>query len=117
MQVLSDRIGNHEIAKITYECDSCGEEFIATITRISETELDVANTIIGVRKSENNFKDRYIFRCLECYEKDQNFGTECDIYSRVVGFMRPLKYWNNAKMEEFKKRKLYFIPSDEELKK
>jgi len=31
-------------------------------------------------------------------------GTECEIYSRVVGFFRPVKMWNAGKQEEYKDR-------------
>jgi len=31
-------------------------------------------------------------------------GTECEIYSRVVGFFRPVKAWNAGKQEEYKDR-------------
>lgn len=110
MQALSDKIGNNETAKVTFECNDCGEEFIATLTRVSETELEIENAIIGVRKSKSDFADRYVFKCPDCYEKDDYFGDECDIYSRVVGFMRPVSSWNNAKREEFKKRVVYKMP-------
>ena len=30
-----------------------------------------------------------------------------EVYSRVVGFLRPVKQWNDGKQEEFKARKLY----------
>lgn len=31
-------------------------------------------------------------------------GTECEVYSRVVGYLRPTRNWNNGKVEEFKHR-------------
>jgi len=31
-------------------------------------------------------------------------GTECEVYSRVVGYFRPVKQWNNGKQEEFEDR-------------
>ncbi|MHB9099832.1 MAG: anaerobic ribonucleoside-triphosphate reductase, partial [Syntrophales bacterium] len=31
----------------------------------------------------------------------------CEIYSRVVGYLRPVKQWNKGKKEEFKLRKVY----------
>jgi ribonucleoside-triphosphate reductase len=30
--------------------------------------------------------------------------TECDVYSRIVGYYRPVKHWNPAKQLEFSKR-------------
>ena len=31
----------------------------------------------------------------------------CEVYSRVVGYLRPVKQWNMGKKEEFKLRKVY----------
>jgi ribonucleoside-triphosphate reductase len=30
--------------------------------------------------------------------------TKCEIYSRVVGYLRPVEQWNEGKSEEFKDR-------------
>ncbi|MBD3354989.1 ribonucleoside triphosphate reductase, partial [Candidatus Woesearchaeota archaeon] len=37
------------------------------------------------------------FECPEC-------GTECEVYSRIVGYFRPVKNWNKGKKEEYKTR-------------
>ena len=34
--------------------------------------------------------------------------AECEVYSRIVGYLRPVKQWNVGKKEEFKLRKTYF---------
>jgi len=34
-------------------------------------------------------------------------GEECEVYSRSVGYLRPVKQWNKGKTEEFKKRKMF----------
>ncbi|MDR1195979.1 MAG: anaerobic ribonucleoside-triphosphate reductase [Endomicrobium sp.] len=34
-------------------------------------------------------------------------GTKCEVYSRVVGYLRPVALWNEGKKEEFKIRKNY----------
>ncbi|SNZ07148.1 ribonucleoside-triphosphate reductase class III catalytic subunit [Persephonella hydrogeniphila] len=40
--------------------------------------------------------------CPEC-------GEETEVYSRIVGYFRPVKHWNDGKKEEFKNRKMYKI--------
>lgn len=35
--------------------------------------------------------------------------VKCEVYSRVVGYMRPVSHWNDAKQEEYKDRKTYDI--------
>ncbi len=34
-------------------------------------------------------------------------GSKTEVYSRVVGYLRPVQQWNNGKQEEFKTRKTY----------
>lgn len=36
-----------------------------------------------------------------------NCKSECEIYSRVVGYLRPVKQWNNGKQTEFSMRETY----------
>jgi anaerobic ribonucleoside-triphosphate reductase len=36
-------------------------------------------------------------------------GEECEVYSRIVGYLRPLKQWNRGKQEEFKMRKMFKV--------
>ena len=33
--------------------------------------------------------------------------TKCEVYSRVVGYIRPTSQWNVGKVEEFKDRKVF----------
>ena len=34
-------------------------------------------------------------------------GTPCEVYSRVVGYLRPVQGWNKGKQEEYYQRKTY----------
>jgi anaerobic ribonucleoside-triphosphate reductase len=42
--------------------------------------------------------------------------TKCEVYSRVVGYLRPTQQWNEGKTEEFKDRKTFSV-GDKNLKK
>ncbi len=42
------------------------------------------------------------FECPKCIVKQP-----CEVYSRVVGYLRPVKQWNKGKVQEFKERKEY----------
>jgi ribonucleoside-triphosphate reductase len=33
--------------------------------------------------------------------------TKCEVWSRIVGYLRPVKGWNNGKREEFDDRKMF----------
>ena len=36
-------------------------------------------------------------------------GTECEVYSRIVGYFRPVKQWNNGKQEEYGERETFEV--------
>ena len=40
-------------------------------------------------------------------------GSDCEIYSRIVGYIRPVKQWNASKAEEFKKRVTFKVEAKE----
>ena len=33
--------------------------------------------------------------------------TKCEVYSRIVGYLRPVQQWNEGKLEEWKDRKTF----------
>jgi ribonucleoside-triphosphate reductase len=37
----------------------------------------------------------------------ENKRTECEVYSRVVGYLRPVKQWNRGKQQEFDHRRVF----------
>lgn len=79
-----------------------------------------------VRKITNNFHLPYItisptfsicpshgyvagehFKCPKC-------ESDCELYSRIVGYMRPVNQWNNGKQQEFTDRKLFDVNLNKE---
>ncbi len=43
--------------------------------------------------------------CPKCQK--ENKATECEVYSRVVGYLRPVRQWNRGKQREFNDRKMF----------
>lgn len=39
--------------------------------------------------------------------QEKKCGLKCEVYSRVVGYYRPLQDWNIGKLEEFKDRRTF----------
>ena len=35
--------------------------------------------------------------------------TKCEVYSRVVGYIRPVQQWNDGKSAEFKDRQTFSV--------
>lgn len=79
-------------------CHDCGKEIISSP--------------ISFKVGFNEF-----FKCQDCYKTDpilRNF-QECEVYSRIVGYIRPVKNWNESKRTEFGDRKVFGIKEESEL--
>lgn len=40
--------------------------------------------------------------------------TKCEVYSRVVGYLRPIAQWNLGKQQEYGDRKLFRMDDDDD---
>ena len=93
-------------------------------TFIGEKQLNIESVKALVKKITHTFhlpyitlsptfsicpEHGYIFgehkHCPKCAEIDQT--TKCEVFSRIVGYIRPVDQWNDGKQEEFKERKLF----------
>ena len=91
--------------KEQYLCRDCG-------TKINIEGEDILNGKLLAFDTNNDKKDlTFIFKCNNCFEKDPSLSNyqETEVYSRIVGYLRPLQQWHVSKQEEFKDRKNYKI--------
>ena len=77
--------------KSKYQCVACG-------VPITEKNKGAKYDKKGIR-----------FKCLDCYEKEPGISQECEVYSRVVGYLRPVKQWNKGKVSEYNARKEFKV--------
>src|SRR3989339_1631865 len=87
-------------------CHDCGAEII------------INGELIGGGVSlmyGHNGKKINVLKCAGCFEKNKalNNFQECEVYSRVVGYIRPVQQWHKGKKQEFQEREEYKIPSNE----
>lgn len=54
-----------------------------------------------------------VMKCKNCYDKNKALGNfkKCEVYSRVVGYLRPVEQWNTGKKQEFGERKEFGFSS------
>ncbi len=55
--------------------------------------------------------DKFYTKCDECYRTVPKLSgyQKCEVYSRVVGYLRPVSQWNEGKQAEFADRKNYRV--------
>jgi hypothetical protein len=55
--------------------------------------------------------NRFHNKCSTCFQEHPELTDyrRCEVYSRVVGYLRPVAQWNAGKQAEFKERKAYLL--------
>jgi len=53
--------------------------------------------------------DKFMMKCDSCYGNDSVLRNyqDCEVYSRVVGYLRPVNQWNDGKSAEFNDRIMF----------
>ena len=74
--------------------------------------MDIVNQEIknGVQLVyDNNGEKVKIFKCNDCYAQNKSLANfqQCEVYSRVVGYIRPVSQWHKGKKQEYGERKEY----------
>ncbi len=51
------------------------------------------------------------YKCVDCYKEDSSLRDfqETEVYSRIVGYIRPVKQWNVGKTAEYADRKEFVV--------
>ena len=93
------------------KCHDCGipVDILCSINEDNEIVIEggaVYNPKFGTPPTEH-----IILKCIECFGKDKTLRNfiPCEVYSRIVGYLRPVQQWNKGKQEEFKKRKEFVV--------
>ena len=93
-------------------CHDCRKQ-VEIKARMSEGE---AIQIEGgaIYKVKQGLKHEYFFKCDECFNSDPILHDfrKCEVYSRAIGYLRPVNQWNKGKKEEFGMRKVFVNTKD-----
>lgn len=100
------------------DCYDCNK---TTTVRIFISDYDTGEFKVeggGIWYKEEDFRDTHVttftLKCDECMNKDPVLhDQECEVFSRVCGYLRPVHLFNKGKQEEFKQRICYEIPKEE----
>ncbi len=91
VKITKKTIGENKIV-----CHDCGKHMV-------EGEMCVPYDI----------SNKTFYKCEKCFAKDEVLKNyqETEVYSRIVGYIRPVKQWNVGKTEEYADRKEFCLNS------
>jgi hypothetical protein len=103
LQGVYDREGAQEI-EFKGKCHDCGSD-VSLLTKLSE------DGTLSVQGGALWYTNQVYAKCEDCFTKDpvlKNWQS-CEVYSRVVGYMRPVEQWNKGKKSEWAMRKPFKV--------
>ncbi len=87
-------------------CHDCGKELIVDNEEIQG----------GVFLVYDNAGEKInVLKCNDCYANNKSLTNyqSCEVYSRVVGYIRPVQQWHKGKGQEYKERKEFIATGGE----
>ena len=109
---LHELFDREKVREIAFEgaCKDCKKETTVIISLHEDGFVITGGAVYKVHNAEDyKGEETFIIKCNKCFEKEKDLTNfqECEVYSRVVGYLRPTKQWNPGKVEEFKNRKVF----------
>ena len=86
-------------------CHDCGKEM-----SVSNEEIQGGVCLVY----DNAGEKINILKCNDCYATNPALTNyqPCEVYSRVVGYIRPVQQWHKGKKQEFEERVEFTAPKD-----
>jgi len=91
---------------INGHCHDCKKDLKVIVQLFADDSVKLYGGVpFRVTQKDIGEKQTYI-KCPECYEKDKVLRNwqRCEVYSRVVGYLRPVSQWNEGKKQEYTER-------------
>ena len=103
---IDDIKADLENGSTTYKgtCHDCQKTVTVTVKVAEEGLITIEGG--AIYKAKQRYTEESFFKCDDCFAKDKILRDykECEVYSRVVGYLRPVSQWNKGKRAEWRKR-------------
>lgn len=86
-------------------CHDCGKELSVAV------ELTPEGFAVDGGALYEPERGRFRQKCEACFQAKPELTDyrPCEVYSRVVGYLRPVAQWNEGKQAEFRERRAYLL--------
>jgi len=113
LDVLQALFDEHQVHTLEFQgaCHDCGAEVSVEVEMDPDGKVEVRGGALYTPADTMLNHDQKFLKCEECFTKDpvlRNF-QECEVFSRVVGYLRPTRQWNKGKKTEYAMRKNFKV--------
>jgi len=105
---LFDLFNQFKVEELEWEgtCYDCRCQMKVEAKIKNEIEVEILGGSVYKVGEEEIF-----LKCNKCFQKERELKNfqKCEVYSRCVGYLRPIAQWNEGKQQEFKDRKMFEV--------
>ncbi len=100
-----------EKAEFAGSCHDCGRGVKVASQKAPEGKLRIEGGAVY------ETREGLFFKCDECFNREKTLKNhrECEVYSRIVGYLRPISQWNTGKLSEYDKRTMLRFQAVEQM--
>ena len=113
LDVLQKLFDEHQVPILEFQgkCHDCKKKVSVEIEMKDDGKMLVRGGALYTPDDTTIQQDKKFVKCDKCYKEDPMLSNfrECEIFSRVVGYLRPTRQWNKGKKAEFRARKNYKV--------
>jgi hypothetical protein len=91
-------------------CHTCGEPVCVDMDMDPQGKVTITGgAIYKAQIGQTSADQSFFMKCDACYKRDPVLRQyqPCEVYSRVIGYLRPVSEWNDGKQAEYKLRKTF----------
>jgi hypothetical protein len=103
LKELLKGIGNFQTSG---KCVDCGRNVAVNIIGDDE-QMIIDGGAIFKPKESFGYQDKYVFKCDSCYAINSKINQRTEVYTRVVGYLRPINQMNPGKLSEIDQREMF----------
>lgn len=91
------------VKNVENKCHDCGKQIL-----INDQKIENGSYLVY----EHNGEKINILKCQDCFAKNKTLTNfqKCEVYSRVVGYIRPVEQWHKGKQQEYSERLEFKTP-------
>lgn len=113
MEDLMEILKSESSVDLCFECHDCGDPVKVTAEKDKDAVVfKPQDGARGCSPEMNTRETAYFVKCAKCHEKDpviRNYNPT-EVYTRVVGYYRPVDAFNMGKKSEYADRKIFNFP-------
>lgn len=91
------------------KCIDCGKETTIAVLRTDDSQILIEGGAVFNPPESYGYDSKTVCKCDACFIIDPKVHQRTEVYTRVVGYLRPMNQMNPGKLSEVNQRVMFNI--------